>query len=485
MGFWKGISKRGVAHTSFTNNFTGAVSTSWNTAGNWSLGVVPTSTQDVLISSNCTLDTSPTVRRMTIGIGITLTFGTTARTLTVNNDFNCLGTVNMNSNTHTLSLKGIYNACNSLVTDSNNSTVNYSNSTGSIGQQVFASANYRNLTVVFKATQGSGSGVECVIVGGNSITIANTLNQGSAFVIANGQSVVVNGTGSHTVNNTTIKEGGNITFTNTCSLAMNETTINGDFTIGTGATVSVTATNTVIFGRYSRCIATNSTSKYKTVSGGTLQLSMEDNVAQFMSGGLYDFTGTTSVAYNKVIYAGITAWGTGLKVLANSNYGGNLSLTNISGRNPIIQGNITAATLTSTGTQGFDLNGYNLTVSGGVTNLGSLVGAGSLRAIGSLTTSSSSVTLSSNIFCQGGFTCAGSLTYTSGTLYFDTNNQNISITGTRAITNVYVDAKTITKTGTGALTITNLDGSGSGTSIFNGSGTTTVTTVSANVTYNP
>jgi hypothetical protein len=137
---------------------------SWQTASNWSLGVVPSSSHDVRILANVTtLGGNVTVNNIWVHFGITLSFGSAAiRTMVVNGDFLCNGTLIMVGQAHSLTLRGVTNECATLTTDATASTITFENTTsaGVLGfanrvSQVFGSLNYRNLT--FSHNAGSGS----------------------------------------------------------------------------------------------------------------------------------------------------------------------------------------------------------------------------------------------------------------------------------------------------------------------------------------
>ncbi|MCX5698061.1 MAG: DUF2341 domain-containing protein [Candidatus Omnitrophica bacterium] len=89
----------GSTGTTFT--WTGAVSTDWNVSGNWDLGIVPSSTDAVIIPSNIisqqALGNDTTVKNLTINAGDTLTTGGYA--LTVNGNLEVNGTLSAGSST--------------------------------------------------------------------------------------------------------------------------------------------------------------------------------------------------------------------------------------------------------------------------------------------------------------------------------------------------------------------------------------------------
>ena len=107
-----------------TNNWTGAISTSWNNTGNWSLGTVPLSTDNITISSgNPVMDVD-----FTLASGRTLTISGTG-TLTINP-------------TRTLTIAGTADFGDKAVTLKSDNT-----GTAAIGQITGTLSNATNLTV--------------------------------------------------------------------------------------------------------------------------------------------------------------------------------------------------------------------------------------------------------------------------------------------------------------------------------------------------
>lgn len=136
-------------------------------------------TGNTTINGNLSINSATTLRlawsglnTMTIGgqlivSGILEFNNYLGQTVNVSGDLSGTGTISMkdgSSGTHTLNLNGQNNTIGTLITDGNNSVVNY----GSAGsQQVFASPNYRSLT----------------ISGGGTKTFAGTTNINNRFTI--------------------------------------------------------------------------------------------------------------------------------------------------------------------------------------------------------------------------------------------------------------------------------------------------------------
>jgi hypothetical protein len=149
-----------------------------------STGGTKTAAAALTINGNLTVNSGPTLSLSTAAgtsavagntdINGTLTFGATnAKTLTITGNLSGTGTLNMPNNlNHILNLNGENNTIGTFTTTANFGTVNY-NRAGN--QNVFGSANYRNLTF-------SGSGVKTLQ--GPNTTINNTLTfSGGSFNI--------------------------------------------------------------------------------------------------------------------------------------------------------------------------------------------------------------------------------------------------------------------------------------------------------------
>ena len=150
---------------------------------------------NITINGNLTIDanttfslawtlTSMTVAKQLVNNGTLKFENYPAKNVTVTGNLSGTGTIDMTQIAHTLNLNGQNNSVASLTTDGNNSTVNYGY-TGAGSQQVFASPNYRNLTISggsAKALQGAAtvnnlltmtSGILST-TSTNSLRIANT-----------------------------------------------------------------------------------------------------------------------------------------------------------------------------------------------------------------------------------------------------------------------------------------------------------------------
>lgn len=144
---------------------------------------------NLTIDSNTTFSlawtlTSMTVAKQLVNNGILKFENYPAKNVTVTGNLSGTGTIDMTQIAHTLNLNGQNNSIVTLTTDGNNSNVNYGYA-GAGSQQVFASPNYRNLTISggsAKALQGAvtvnnllalTSGI-LTSTSTNSLSIANT-----------------------------------------------------------------------------------------------------------------------------------------------------------------------------------------------------------------------------------------------------------------------------------------------------------------------
>ena len=124
------------------------------------------------------------------------------QTVNVGGNLSGTGTISMtggSSGAHTLNLNGQNNSIGTLTTDTYNSTVNYGLSGN---QQIFASSNYRNLTL-------SGSGIKtasgAITVSGTTAINGVTFNSGGfssslgILTLSGSGSTIALGTGSHSI----------------------------------------------------------------------------------------------------------------------------------------------------------------------------------------------------------------------------------------------------------------------------------------------
>ncbi|MDO1451655.1 T9SS type A sorting domain-containing protein [Rhodocytophaga aerolata] len=145
----------------------------------------PTSISNLIISN--TASTPLVTANQNLAITGTASFSsTTPQTLTLTGDLSGTGTLNMSGGNlaHTLNLQGASNSIGNLITSlTSNSIINY---TRNNNQTVFASPNYRNLTI-------SGSGIKTLQ--GNSITVGNNLSVSATLAFSSTTTQTLNVSG--------------------------------------------------------------------------------------------------------------------------------------------------------------------------------------------------------------------------------------------------------------------------------------------------
>jgi len=196
------ISLNSSSTVTYQNNSTQTVS-STPAYGNLTIATGGTKTLagDVTIGGNLTIsagtfDLGTTATSITVSgtatVTGTLTFnGTTTKTVSITGDLSGAGTINMSGGSllHTLNLGGATNAITTFTTAAVASTVNY-NANGA--QTVFASTNYRNLSIStggIKTLQGATTANNDLTIGGsatlevaaNNFTVSGTSNISGTF----------------------------------------------------------------------------------------------------------------------------------------------------------------------------------------------------------------------------------------------------------------------------------------------------------------
>ena len=191
--------------------FSGATAATFNTNANLSFS-------EVVINkggSTLTLNNSGaiTTAKLTVSAG-SLVFGSgSVRTITLTDDLDGAGTINLSGAAHVLNLGGAHNSIGNLVTDANASNVNY-NRTGD--QETFSSIHYRTLTI-------SGTGIKTLGGATRVLTNLNLAANGSFLDLNNSdlkiapgatltgsfssaRYIITDGTGSLTKEATTVNE---------------------------------------------------------------------------------------------------------------------------------------------------------------------------------------------------------------------------------------------------------------------------------------
>jgi hypothetical protein len=350
----------------------------------------------------------------------TLAFGASATTINVFGDLAGTGIINMTGAglAHSLYLSGINNVIGTFnTTPGSGSTVNYN---GLVNQQVFASVNYRNLTI-------SGSGIKTLT---NAITVNNNLYITESATLATGGGatnlITGNATGTFSMDaGTTLTLGdptsagaitfpstfttGNISFNSTSTVVYQANTAQtisvtpnyGNLTLSTGAaaTAKTSAGNLTVNGNFALTNGPGIVTFYViagastcTIAGnitgnGALNMSTGTNPV-FNIGGDYSNTGGFTPGTSTINYNGSTI---GQIVRGGITYN-NLQISN-GGSKLLVGGATTVANILTLNSGVFQLNDNNLTLSlnttaaiagsaGSVTNMIETNGTGSLIKTG-------------------------------------------------------------------------------------------------------
>ncbi|MDB5190566.1 MAG: C-terminal target protein [Segetibacter sp.] len=291
--------------------WTGKISTDWAIADNWTNGVLPTATTDVVIPANVTqptISTSVFCKSLTINAGATLT--TTAT-----------GTLNIRGN------------ITNYGTMANNGTTNFN---GTTQQTVTGVTTFNNLTLTKTRDLLLGGDIS---VNGNVTITTGTLNANNNDLIVNGNwtnntgftpgtgIVTFAGTGAQriggtlttTFNNLTISSGDTVSLTALCNVSGNLSVFAGAFELG-----AFTANRTAAGGTLT--VSTGAA----MVIGGTNSIPINYTVHSIGAGSTINYSGTTqSVALlnSTQNYGNLIISGSGTKTLAaNETVAGNLSI---------------------------------------------------------------------------------------------------------------------------------------------------------------
>jgi hypothetical protein len=427
-----------LATSTNAGQWTGNVSTDWNTAANWCTGAVPTSTTDVVISAAAVrmpaITATAAARNLTIHSGATVTTapggtlsiaGTLANSGTMVNN----GTTSFNGTTGQQTFSGVTSFTNLMV----------SNTSGLLLPTAITISN--NLTLAAGTLNANNFNIS---LGGNWTNNASAaaFSAGTGTVTLNGSSAqAIGGTFSTTFTNLVSANTGN-----TVSLGIN-TNIAGNLTVSNGTLDLATFTAN------------------RTASGGIITVA---NNATLRIGGTNTFPAnyatTTLVVASTVAYSGTN------QSVTNKTYG-NLELSSASG----------AAVKTLPGTALSVLG--NLTATQGTGTSVSFTAASNL-AIGGNVTLGASTTFDGASFSHsagGNWTNNGTFTGSTSTVTLTGSGKTVSGTGAQNFNNLTVAATGINFSAS-ALTLTgNLATTGPGSFTQASGGTLTMTGASKTI----
>ena len=356
--------------------WTGATDTKWTTASNWSAGVLPASSDSVIIATTTAnqlaLDANETVGTLIVNSGNIVNGG--SYTLTIANNLTNNGTFNGGTGTVTFAGTGTVSGTGNV----NFNTVNVTAGTTTVG----ATGTTGNITFGNTLTISSGSTFKyattsTTFISGNVVN-SGTLNGLSATIYFNG-TTVFSGSGSYTFNGLSITGSGSLTSTSG-TIFISGSYANAGIFINNGGTVNF-----------------NGASSFCTVTGS--------------------LTGTSGISYgafNNITFSGTGAWsfGSSADILGNLNNSGT--------------GTIKASTAVTISVGGTWNN------SGTFTNTNTTINfnGASAQAIPATAFNSLTINNASGVTLTGNVTVAGILTMTSGLL--NPSSYTLTVTSTAA-----------------------------------------------------
>lgn len=475
-------------------SWTGASSTSWNNAGNWTAGV-PTATVDAVIGDASftgpfqpTVNVSAACKSLTVGAGTGTPVLTQNKSLTVAGNLTIASSGRINQSSVNLTVKGNWVNNGIYFTSGTNSRVTFAGTTQSISGTV--SSTFRKVTV------NAGSTVTLNI--NTSITTTFAVNgtfipaeNATPFVISGATTLAVGASGILKVNASTFAgnyaQSGTVTLSAGSTVDYSATLVNQTVLQSlTYSTLRISGSGTKTAGGNLNALnSTTATAGNITVSAGTLDLStFTANRGTIVAGG------TLTVSNGATLKIGGTT-------TFPANYSTNsLSLTSTveySGTNQSVAtmsyGNLTLSS--SSGAAIKTMPATDFTVVG---NLTSTIGAGTSVSF----TAASNITISGNLTIGASTTFSGSsFTHNvfgnwvnNGTFTGNTSTVNIagagssiSGTGTHNFNNLSLNASNITAAATSNITVTgNLATTGAGSFTHAVGGTFTLSGTTKTIT---
>jgi hypothetical protein len=272
-----------------TNSWKGTTSTSWGTASNWSLNLVPTSAHDVVIGdASFTGSNQPTLtsttsycKSLTIGGTKASTLSTNSRSITVSGNITIAanGTLvhgSSSSTGGTITLSGNFTNNGTYTTTYTRGRVTFNGVTQSIGGST--ATTFRRITVNTTSTLTLNANITVASSSAPSLTVSGTLNPGT-FLISGSNGLTLNSGGKLLVY--TASFAGNYGFSGTYTINGGSTVEYASSSVAQTISSSYTYSNLVISGSTTKSLAANLTSlnssnlSYGNISinSGTLDLS--------------------------------------------------------------------------------------------------------------------------------------------------------------------------------------------------------------------
>ncbi len=465
----------GLDAQTITSKTTGG---NWNNTGTWVGGVIPTSTNSVVIDGAVTVNTSVTIVNLTINSGKTLTMNG-ANTLSSTGNLQVTGTLSVGAATGAISISGSTAVSGTLALGASNFTCS-GTTTVSSGGTISDATNGGTNTYVGLLTVNSGATYSCASTSNNEYR--GGINNAGTFSKAGSGNIVFTNTNTFTSSNSITMAGavtisGSTTFSVSPLLTFSgNIAVNASSNIASSKALTVTGTTTiasgVVFTNNGTATLTgalngaNAASNWINASGSTLNY---NNAAlPFATAGFL----TASASPNTVNYTGAAQAIPGISYSTLILSGSNTKTLN-AGATTIADALTINSGITLTITSGdFTQNGV-LTLNGTLTDNN----ASGLDVFTTAVTINSGATLSSTpatahaFEFHNGIVANGTLNLAAVSVStFKTNNQAISgSAASKSIGGIVVDdgiVLTNSVTTAGGLVIRgNLDGS-SGTSEF-------------------
>ncbi len=357
--------------------WTGAIDSSWHTAGNWSPAGVPSSTQTVSMRGNTTpspvISTNVTIRSVTINQwysnpGDQLKIRNNA-TLTITDDLVINGSGKLNIINGHVEMTATSSGQNNFDVNSATSEINITNGSFTAG----TASEDVDVEIIGSFNAGNGT----IIVNGDfDVSNSDTFNTENGTIIINGDALV-NGTyngddGTTTFNGTmTIRSGGVINLGSGIINLSDNTSISNNGTVNFGSgTVNIASDVTVSSGGYFNVenATVNVTGNASFSSNGNLSVdSGSINIggnASLNSGGTIDLNeGSLDVGGD----ASFTSGGTVNAGNATITLEGDFTVQNSSNFNSDSSTVVFSGDSTQTVTSGSDITFYNVQVDSGAT----------------------------------------------------------------------------------------------------------------------
>ncbi len=487
--------------------WTGNVSTDWNSAGNWDNGAIPTTATSVVIPADAirmpSIVSSVVCNNITVNTGATVA-NTNSGTLNIagtfvnNGTYTDNGTTNFNGTTSQQTFSGISTFNN--LTLNNTSSLLLSTNIIVNGNLLISAGilNANNFNISLKGNWSNNASTTAFTAGTATVTLSGTIAQsiGGSFVTTFNNLTIANS--SNTVSlNSNISIAGNLNVSagvfDLAGFTANRTSSGGILSVANNATLKISgtdsypsnyATNTLVVASTVEYAGTNQTVanqlygnlKLSSSSGAVIKtfpataLTIVGNLTSTLGAGTsVSFTaaanitvsGNVSIGASTTFNAASYSHNVGGNWTNNGTFNGNTSTITLSGPGSIVSGssaqnfnNLTiAASFITFSNNSVTLTGNLATISSGSFSLASggtlsMTGSGSTISGTGISlenlTVSGSVTTVSSFNLTGNLSVSGSFTASAGTITMSGVSKNISGSGTKSFTTLSVTGSVTT-----------------------------------------